>query len=48
MFPWNSCTDTENRLVVARMEGGKGYTGSLGLADATTIQRIDKQKGPTV
>ena len=41
-YLWNRCTDTENRLVVARMEGGEGQIGRLGLADATTIQRMGK------
>ena len=42
-------SDIENRLVVAKGEGlGEGRIGSLGLADANIIYRMDKQQVSTV
>ena len=48
----NGPTDKENRLFVASgVWGGGGlgvWNGSLGLADANRIYRMDRQQGPTV
>ena len=48
----NRLADVENRLVVAKGEGGGGeevgWTGSLGLVDANSSIQDEKQQGPTV